>query len=243
MSIELTSNLAFVLAAVSIIVELIAVVTFPKLGWDKLRRLPALDACVEAVHICAEKGKILLYEMGWIGPITYASSAPGGVSWTPAILSLVKAMATECAKVGVKMRTINYNPVGVLMARDYIREGYSEGGRLDLYSPDLVSWTGGDYLLGFFYTLDVIGKEKPGAGICIGAHYWGSNVNFVEALVMEDAFSDVGTFGEENISIGSYLSGDPLSTSCLIGEDIIKVGLVACCIIVPILVTFFGVVI
>jgi hypothetical protein len=146
------------------------------------------------------------------------------------------------------------------MARDYVREGYSEGGRLDLYSPDLVSWTGGDYLLGFFYTLDVIGKEKPGAGICVGAHFWASNVNFVEALVMEDAFSvagtvypadnagaaiaaDVGTFGEENISIGSYLSGDPLSTSCLIGEDIIKVGLVACCIIVPILVTFFGVVI
>ena len=41
--------------------------------------------------------------------------------------------------------------------------------------------------------------------------------------------------------MGSYLDNDPLSASCLIGEDIIKLGLIACCIIVPILVTFFGV--
>jgi len=257
MAIELTSNLAFVLAIISLGVELIAVYLFPKIGWDELRRLPALDACYEAVHICAEKGKILFYEMGGIAPSASANMSPGAPAWVPATLSLIKSIAAECAQTGVEMQLVAYSSIGALMARDYMKEGYLQGGKPDMYSPELVTYNPSQ-MVGFLYSVDVIKKEKPGAGICIGAHWWGTQLTFVEQLNIEGAFSvcgtiypadnagsavaaDVATFGEENISIGSYLDNDPLSSSCLIGEDIIKLGLMACCIIVPILVTFFGV--
>ena len=78
-------------------------------------------------------------------------------------------------------------------------------------------------------------------------------VCMIESLYLEDGFTvagtvypadtagaalaaDVVTFGEENVAMGSYVSGDPLSLSCLVGEDFVKLGLMLCCIILPILI-------
>jgi hypothetical protein len=260
MAIELTSDMAFTVTIIAIVVELIAIYIVPKKGWAAIRRLPALDAAEEAVHICSEKGKTLFYEMGHLG-VGLGSMAPhpGYYGWIPAIMSLIKHLSTVCAKVGVKMNLVGYDAVGVTMARDYMREGYTIGGRGDIYSPDNVIYIP-NYVVGMLYSIDIIKREKPGAGIVIGAHWWANSVSLVEALNIEDSFcvagtvypadnapaaiaADVATFGEENIAIGSYLSQDALSSSCLIGEDVVKLGLMACCIIAPILVTFFGVVI
>ncbi len=260
MIVELTSTSAFALSILSIAIILIAIYILPKKGWTGLRRLPALDACEEAVHICSEKGTPLFYEMGHLGVgMGGMSASPGYYGWIPAVMSLIKHLASECAKVGVTMNLVGYDAVGVTMARDYMREGYSVGGRGDMYSPDLVTYIP-NYVVGMLYSIDIIKKIKPGAGIIIGAHWWANSVSLVEALTIEDSFSiagtiypadnapsaiaaDVATYGEENIAIGSYLSRDPLSSSCLIGEDIAKLGLMALCFIIPFLVTFFGMVI
>jgi hypothetical protein len=167
-------------------------------------------------------------------------------------MNLIKFTGIEAAQVGVKTQIIGYDSVGTLMATDYLREGYTEGGRLNMFSNDLITYIA-NYNVGILHTLDYIKEEKPGAGIIIGAHWWGSMVAMIESLYLEDGFSvagtvypadtagaalaaDVVTFGEENVAMGSYVSGDELSLSCLVGEDLVKFGLMLCCIILPILI-------
>jgi hypothetical protein len=254
MAIEFTSDLALVLGVVTVLTELIAVLVFPKLGWTKLRRLPALDGVFEAVHICAEKGQPLFHAMGYVGPVTYASSSPGFPAWCPAVMALVKSLATECAKVGVTMHAICYHPIGTMMARDFMKEGYFEGGRADMYAREMVEFAP-TYQVGVLQNLEYIGRNKPGAAINIGAHWWGTMLTLVEAEHVQDSFivsgtvypadnaaaaiaSDVATFGEENLAIGAYLDDDPLSSSALAGEDIIKIGLIAVCVLAGILAIF-----
>jgi hypothetical protein len=211
----------------------------------------------EAVGICSEKGKPLLYDLGGlVGTMAGISTGPGHHAWVPAVLSLVKHLANSSAKVGVDMHLANCTPLGTLMARDYMREGYVEAGRADMYSPDRVAYIP-DWVTQQFYSIDYAKREKPGAGIVIGGHWWATNVSLIETLNLEDAFvvsgtvyaadnapgviaSDVSTMGEENVAMGAYLSGDELSASCLVGEDVIKIALYAAGIILAIASLFYG---
>jgi hypothetical protein len=257
MSIELTSPLAIVLAVVTVIVEIIVIYIAPKRGWNQLRRLFCLDACEEAVHICAEKGSPFLYDMGGLGGgIGSAVQHPGYQAWIPAVLTLIKHLATVCGQVGVRMQTIGNDPVGVLMARDYMREGYISAGRPEMYSADLVTYIP-NWVSQTFYAIEYTKREKPGAGVVIGAHWWATNVSLIETLKYEDAFvvagtiyaadnapavlaADVATLGEENVAMGAYLAQDPLSSSTLVGEDIIKVLLIVLLIVLPFLSLIYG---
>lgn len=172
-------------------------------------------------------------------------------------MSIAKHVAYECGQTNVPIQGVAYMPVGAMMLRDYIREGYVESGRGDMYNPDVVAFIP-NWIVGTMWSIDYAKTSKPGAAIMLGDHWWAANIALIEALNIEDAFviegdivpadnapgavaADVCVFGEEAVAMGAYLANDPLTSSCLIGEDVFKIFLILLCIIIPILVTFFGV--
>ena len=207
----------------------------------KLRRHPAVDACDEAVRICSEKGRPFMYSMGDIS--VTGVSRQMRFSWVPSLLELQKHLASLSAKLNVKSDWFCYgNPLTSLMIRDYVEQGYVEGGKPEMFHAEDIHYYP-EYISGTLGIVSQIELLKPAAGVVIGAHHWQTCQTLYEQLSKEGAFivagdvsaddnssstiaADYCTFGEENIAMGAYLSADPVAKSVLVGEDFYKLCLI-----------------
>jgi hypothetical protein len=255
MAIELLKTDVLMVMIAYYIVVMVAVYLAPRLGLAKLRSMPQIEACLEAVRVCGEKGGPLFYGPGGIG-INYMASRPYG-SWMPAILALLKRCSKIAGELGVRIYCVSYNPITALMCADYMREGYTESGHPEMYNPD-DSLYYADYIAGTVATRGLVERTKPSGGITIGGHWWHTGVTNYEALARVGAFQvggdvwpddgsaaamscDYVVFGEEATVMGTYLNQDEVEISCFVGEDVMKLFLVASTIISAFL-YYFGVI-
>ncbi len=213
-----------------------------RLGNIELRRVPAIDAALDAIAVCAERGRPLLITPGGIGFAGIYLAARPYVSWLPSIMELVKYLAEKAGEAGVRIISVNTNPFGKMQTVDFTIQGYVKAGHPELFrEEDHIFFP--DYIAGVPGTIGIIHDEKPAAAIMIGSHAWYSSVSIAEAARIEGAYTIGGTpfpddtcgvciaadyvvFSEEVVAMGTYLSDDPVDKSILVGEDIFKIFLI-----------------
>jgi hypothetical protein len=221
--------------------------------WTEIRKIPALEASVEGVRICAEKGRPLFMGTGGLNPIRN-SSLYADVALCPAVMNLMRHLAKQCGELGVRFISASWHAITTVMQRDYKAQGFLESGHGELsrdedsiYYPDLTT-----YVIG---CQSVIGTEHPGTGIVLGVHWWMVAAVLNSALAREGAFMIAGdnypsdtmvsagivdylNFGEENVAMGAALSDDPEERSSIVAEDFIKIAVViATIVLIPAMLT------
>ena len=210
----------------------------------KLRSIPTVEASLEAVRACSEKGTPLLFDTGWTGANFWGhESGLTTLCFVPATLELLRNIAVECGRLGVRLITGTTEPVYNLMSQDFAQRGYAQSGHPERYVPaDLIFYPDNTALN--MTEVEMAHRLPFGAAVMIGGHNQTSNVVIYEALAAEGAMivageiwpndnsmaalcADYMSFAEENIAIGSYLTEDPVPKAVLAGEDIVKGFLIA----------------
>jgi len=214
----------------------------------KLRTIPTIEASLEAVRACSEKGNPLLFDTGWTGANFWGhSSGLTTLCFVPATLELLRAVSREAGKLGVRVITGTTNAVYALMSHDFMQRGFAESGHPERFIPTDIRFYPDNTALNLT-DVEMAHRLPFGAAVMVGGHNQTSNVVIYEALATEGAMivageiwpndnsmaalcADYMSFAEENIAIGSYLSEDPVPAAILAGEDIIKVAMIALVII------------
>lgn len=228
----------FALFIGGIIALLILIPVIKALKWE-MRRLPVIDACLEALRVAAERGTPLVMGTGHI-EIRVAAAASSVVekTWFPSMLRLLRYLCQQGAKLNTRVISCSNQPIMSLMQMDFQQQGYVLGGRPDLYQIDNVRYFP-DYTSYGVGVVETIHSVKPAAGIHLSFTVWGHNAVIYEAFARHNAYlvagelydndnapaviaSDYVSFGEENIAIGPYLGEDPLERHLVVGEDFIK---------------------
>lgn len=244
---------ALILLVGGLVLLLLAQTFLPKTNFNKLRRLPVIDFVSEAVRICTEEGRPFFFDIGSLGYTSSggSSSALNVQAITPSLIDLYKEICKMSAEVGVRVLSITRSANTGLMLLDYGLAGYTEGGHPELFSssdmyyyPDNTS-----EVLG---ALEISNIYRPAAACVFGGHTQITNAfintnlkaigtyliagenwdtdNSINAIV-----ADYVLFGEEMQVIGPILSGDPLQTASIIGEDFIKIAMIGVSVILLIL--------
>ncbi len=209
----------------------------------KLRSIPTVEASLEAVRVCAEKGTPLLFDSGWTGANFWgASTGLTTLCFVPSTLELLKAITTDAGKLGVRVITGTTEPVYALMSKDYMQAGYTIGGHPELFNAEDINFYPDNTAL-IMNDVEYIRRYHIGAAVMVGGHNQTSNVVIYEALASEGAMlvageiwdndnsmavlcADYLSFAEENIAIAAYLATDPVPKAVLAGEDLIKAFLI-----------------
>ncbi len=213
-----------------------------------LRSIPTVEASLEAVRACSEKGNPLLFDTGWTGANFWGhSSGLTTLCFVPATLELLRAISREAGNLGVRVITGTTNAVYALMSHDFMQRGYAESGHPERFVPTDIRFYPDNTALNLS-DVEMAHRLPFGAAVMVGGHNQTSNVVIYEALATEGAMivageiwpndnsmaalcADYMSFSEENIAIGSYLSDDPVPKAILASEDVIKVFLIAIVII------------
>ena len=205
----------------------------------KLRKIPTIEASIEAVRVAAEKGTPLLFDTGWTG-VQFGASAMTltTLCFVPATLELLRYTSAEAGKLGVRIITGTTNSVYAMQSTDFMQAGYAMGGHPEMFRQDDIMYYPDNTVLNFSER-ELIRRLHIGAAVMVGGHSQSSNVVIYEALAQEGAMlvageiwdndnsmaalcADYVSFAEENTAIAAYLTDDPMPKAVLAGEDLIK---------------------
>ena len=107
----------------------------------KLRTIPTVEASLEAVRVCAEKGTPLLFDSGWTGANFWGhSTGLTTLCFVPSTLELLKAITTDAGRLGVRVITGTTESVYALMSKDYMQAGFTIGGHPEMFNPDDINF-------------------------------------------------------------------------------------------------------
>jgi hypothetical protein len=203
----------------------------------ELRRIAALDAIEEVVGRATEMGRPVLMSPG------RAPLSGEAMGETVAGLAILTHVAGLTARNDVRFISPMSVPEVLPVAQDLTRQAYMQAGKIDAYSDDMVQFISEDR---WGFTAGVVGlirREKP-AGAFLTGNFAGESLVIAETAVSEGAIlisgttnmlqipffvaaSDYSLIGEELIAVGAYLSREPKQLASLVGEDWIKIAVVA----------------
>jgi len=194
-----------------------------------MKHLPALDALEEGVGRAAEMGKPV-----WFGTGMYGLSGQYTVM-NLCGLRILSKVAELCSKYGVWLQYMANEPNILPVARDLIEEGYSQGGRPEMYDPEMGMFTGGGQMNLIRVSYAYVQREKPAAVFMFGAllSEAGSTLGFaskIGTMIFAGTprlyyqahlvlLCDYQLIGEELYSAGAMLSKDPFQLGVLEGQD------------------------
>ncbi|MGC8867162.1 MAG: DUF6754 domain-containing protein [Elusimicrobiales bacterium] len=191
-----------------------------------IRRIPGLDAIDEAVGRATEMGKPVMYVPG-IGSMS-------GIS-TIASVFILNEVSKKIAQYDAFLKVPHYDPVVFTVAKETVKQAYTEAGRPDSYRDDINIFITSDQFA-FAAAVDgMITREKPAA--CFYMGYF-----MAESLLLAEVGSSVGAIqvagtdvdhqlpffvtacdytliGEELYAAGAYLSREPMLVSALKVQD------------------------
>jgi hypothetical protein len=215
---------------------------------EQLRRIPQIDAIIDATKSAAERGRPVHFATGGLNPTRYLYSI-----YTPSIMEMCKAVAKQCAELNVRFITTTAHPVADLMTRDYKTAGYVEMGHPErevaedhVFYPTSRSMAygmaglvarekcAGNLLVGFYGACTFLPAAETGSRPEINAISVGGNVWPEEAPILMLS-TDYGLITEEQAAAGAYLSGNPEVMRFLAAEDFAKITVMAAFAIAPIL--------
>ncbi len=191
-----------------------------------IRKISGLEAVEEAVGRATEMGKPILYVPG-LATIDIIS--------TIASMNILSQVAKKAAEYNTTLYVPNRNPVVYTVAREVVKEAYTDAGRPDAFNPDSVYFLTEDQ---FGYTSAVCGtmmRDKPATNFFIG-YFWAESLVLAETGATTGAIQIAGTdsifqlpffivacdytlIGEELYAASAYLSREPLLLGSLKGQD------------------------
>uniref|UniRef100_A0A7V0Z652 DUF6754 domain-containing protein n=1 Tax=candidate division WOR-3 bacterium TaxID=2052148 RepID=A0A7V0Z652_UNCW3 len=191
-----------------------------------IRKISGLDALDEAVGRATEMGKPILYVPG-LATIDVIS--------TIASMNILSQVAKKTAQYNTTLLVPNRDPVVYTVAREVVKEAYTDAGRPDAFNPDNVYFLTQDQ---FGYTSAVCGtmvRDKPATNLFIG-YFWAESLVLAETGATTGAIQIAGTdsifqlpffivacdytlIGEELYAASAYLSREPLLLGSLKGQD------------------------
>ncbi|MGB7054876.1 MAG: DUF6754 domain-containing protein [bacterium] len=191
-----------------------------------IRRLAGLEALEDAVGRATEMGKPILYVPGL--------STIDDIA-TLASLNILSIVAKKTAEYNTTLLVPNRSPVVYVVAREIVKEAYTDAGRPDAFNPDNVYFLTSDQ---WAYTAAVCGtmvREKPATNLFLG-HFWAESLVLAETGASTGAIQIAGTdsvfqlpffitacdytlIGEELYAASAYLSKEPLLMGSLKGQD------------------------
>ena len=191
-----------------------------------IRKLAGLEALEDAVGRATEMGKPILYVPGL--------STIDDIA-TLASLNILSLVAKKTAEYNTTLLVPNRSPVVYVVAREIVKEAYTDAGRPDAFNPDNVYFLTSNQ---WAYTAAVCGtmvREKPATNLFLG-HFWAESLVLAETGAATGAIQIAGTdsvfqlpffitacdytlIGEELYAASAYLSKEPLLMGSLKGQD------------------------
>ncbi len=191
-----------------------------------IRKISGLEAVDEAVGRATEMGKPILYVPGL---------ATVDVISTIASMNILSQVAKKTAEYNTTLLVPNRDPVVYTVAREVVKEAYTDAGRPDAFKQDNVYFLTQDQ---FGYTSAVCGtmvRDKPATNLFIG-YFWAESLVLAETGATTGAIQIAGTdsifqlpffivacdytlIGEELYAASAYLSREPLLLGSLKGQD------------------------
>jgi hypothetical protein len=199
-----------------------------------VRKIAGLQAIDDAIGRATEMGKPILYcpGIGYIEDIA-----------TIASLNILGEVAKKCGQYDTKLINPHFDPIVYTVAREIVKESYSEVGRPDAFDKDSVYYVTDSQ---FAYAAAVDGimiRERPATNFLVG---WFR----AESLIMAETGASTGAIqiagtdqvsqlpffvtacdytliGEELYAASAYISREPLLLGAIKGEDFGKVIIVA----------------
>lgn len=191
-----------------------------------IRKISGLDAVEEAVGRATEMGKPILYVPG-LATIDVIS--------TIASMNILSQVAKKTAEYNTTLLVPNRDPVVYTVAREVVKEAYTDAGRPDAFNADNIYFLTQDQ---FGYTSAVCGtmvRDKPATNLFVG-YFWAESLVLAETGAATGAIQIAGTdsifqlpffivacdytlIGEELYAASAYLSREPLLLGSLKGQD------------------------
>jgi hypothetical protein len=238
-----TNRISVVVFTVLFIFLIIFFIEHAKKGANLfVRKIPGLAAVDEAVGRATEMGKPILYVPGLTGISDVA---------TIAAMNILGEIAKKVARYDSNLIVPNTDPIVYTVAREVVKEAYTQAGRPDSFKPDSVYFVT-DSQFAYAAAVDgIMTREQPAANFFMGYFY-------AEALILAETGASTGAvqiagtdsvmqlpffitacdytlMGEELYAASAYLSREPLLLGGLIGQDWGKAIIVIILVIVTIL--------
>jgi hypothetical protein len=185
-----------------------------------------LQAIDDAVGRATEMGKPILYcpGIGYIEDIA-----------TIASLSILGEVAKKCGQYDTKLINPHFDPIVYTVAREIVKESYTDVGRPDAFDPDSVYYVTDSQ---FAYAAAVDGimlRERPATNFLVG-WFRAESLILAETGASTGAIQIAGTdqvsqlpffvtacdytlIGEELYAASAYISREPLLLGAIKGED------------------------
>jgi len=206
-----------------------------------IKTISCVEALDEAVGRASEMGTSIWFGTGNAGLNgQYATM-------NIAALSILGRVAELCGKYGVFLQYMCNIPHMLPISQDLIKEGYTKGGRPDMYTDDMSLYVGASQSALVAATQGYILEKKPSVIMIFGATMYemlntlsfGSRVGALmlagtPRLYYQSATllaADYQLIGEELYAAGALVSGDPIQVGAIMGEDWSKLVVTALMII------------
>lgn len=213
-----------------------------------LRKISGLDALDEAVGRATEMGKPILYIPG----ISTMSDIA-----TIASLNILGPVAKKVAEYESRIIVPNRDPIVMTVAKEVVKEAYTEAGRPDAYDENDVFFLTSSQ---FGYAAAVNGimvREKPATNLFLGMFYAESlilaetgNTTGAIQIAGTDAVTQLPFFitscdytiiGEELYAASAYLSGEPVLMGSIKAQDYLKAFLLIFLLVFFVLFIIYGI--
>jgi len=191
-----------------------------------LRKIAGLEAIDEAVGRATEMGRPILFVPG-LSDISDIA--------TIAALNILQGIAKKAAQYDTPIIVPNRDPIVYTVAREIVKEAYSDAGRPDAFNPDSVFFVTQSQ---FAYVAAVNGimlREKPATNFFLGM-FWAESLLLAETGNISGAIQIAGTdasaqlpffitacdytiIGEELYAASAYLSREPNLVGTIKGQD------------------------
>ena len=207
-----------------------------------VRRIAGLQAIDDAIGRATEMGKPILYcpGIGYIEDIA-----------TIASLNILGEVAKKCGQYDTKLINPHFDPIVYTVAREIVKESYTDVGRPDAFDPESVYYVTDSQ---FAYAAAVDGimiRVRPATNFLVG---WFR----AESLIMAETGASTGAIqiagtdqvsqlpffvtacdytliGEELYAASAYISREPQLLGAIKGEDLGKVVIVVILIVASII--------
>ncbi|MEO0234138.1 MAG: DUF6754 domain-containing protein [candidate division WOR-3 bacterium] len=194
-----------------------------------VRKISGLDTLDEAVGRATEMGRPVLYVPG--------SSTMSDIA-TIASLNILGPVAKKIAEYETKLIVPNRDPIVMTVAKEVVKESYSEAGRPDVYNDNDIFFLT-DSQFGYAAAVSgIMTREKPATNLLLGM-FWAESLIMAEAGNTTGAIQIAGTdavtqlpffitscdytiIGEELYAASAYLSREPLLLGTLKAQDYFK---------------------
>ncbi len=191
-----------------------------------IRRISGLDALEDAIGRATEMGKPILYVPGL--------SSVDDIS-TIASLNILSQVAKKTAQYNTALLVPNRDPMVYTVAREIVKEAYTDAGRPDAFRADNIYFITQDQWAYVSAVCGTMVRDKPATNLFLG-YFWAESLALAETGAATGAIQIAGTdsvfqlpffivacdytiIGEELYAASAYLSREPLLLGSLKGQD------------------------